>query len=180
VTPENVAGLIAAEIAKAFPSAQFGALFENKEFARGWTASDALATWYSFGDLALVVSALSLFNDEAKLLRILNDCRQGLLKYWNVSQDVSAKFQATVQAGGEDAARSFMNCKGGGDLHVFFNCCANRILGAPVPFSVRSTFEAEMRGIMLEGDPFLAAALCGLFIEACAATKKLMEKFPID
>ena len=66
LTPENVAEIIAERLEQVFSCSQFMTLFEDQALSSDWTLGDALAVWYSLGNLALVVSLWEAFNDEAK------------------------------------------------------------------------------------------------------------------
>jgi len=75
LTPENVAEIIAERLGQVFSCSQFMTLFENQALSSGWTLGDALAVWYSLGNLALVVSLWEAFSDEAKISRIIRLCQ---------------------------------------------------------------------------------------------------------
>src|SRR5579862_8218022 len=73
--PEHVAEIVAERLGQAFSCSQFMNLFEDHELSSGWTLGDALAAWFSLGNLALVVSLSEAFNDEAKSSLIIRFCR---------------------------------------------------------------------------------------------------------
>jgi len=81
LTPENLAEIIAERLGQVFSCSQFMTLFEDQALSSDWTLGDALAVWYSLGNLALVVSLWEAFNDEAKISRITRLCQMFLQKH---------------------------------------------------------------------------------------------------
>lgn len=178
-TPQSVGEGIADVIRKSFSSAQFTNLFQSATFSEGWTLSDALAAWYSLGNLALVVVAWTTYDDKIKAPLIIDHCRSMLQKRWDMPKDVFEKFLSVVEETEASAFVAFTGCKGGIDLSRFFHRYVSRILGAPVPFSERSLFDDEMMGIKYRGDLALEAAVCQFFIDVCTLLKKSLEKYPL-
>jgi len=81
LTPEHVAEIVAERLGQAFSCSQFINLFEDHELSSGWTLGDALAAWFSLGNLALVVSLAEAFNDDAKSSLIIRFCQVLLPKH---------------------------------------------------------------------------------------------------
>lgn len=178
--PENVARILAEGIGKSFSSPQFAALFKDATLSEGWTSSDSLAVWYSLGNLALVVSVWTTYDDSTKATCLIGHSRSFLQKHWNTSGNVCEKLRAVVGETEPSAFASFVRCKNGKDLMMFFCRYVSRILGAPVPFSERNEFEDHMMGIKYRGDIAREAAVCEMFIKVCTATKELLHKAVID
>jgi hypothetical protein len=180
LSPENVAELVANRLGEAFSCSQFMSLFEHQTLSPGWTLGDALAHWYSLGNLALLVALWEAFNDEAKISRILRPCRTMLPKHWSMSDDACAKLRAVGEKTESATFASFNACKDGTELLIFFSQYVRRILGASAP-AEHSTSENELSGVRRQiTDPILAASVCGLFIKFSTATKEFLEQTPID
>lgn len=173
---ETTAEVIAKQIAEAFSSAEFARWFGGQALSTGWTHNDALAAWYSLGNLALVIAAWQVFNREPKMaIRTVDLVRSELLKQWKMPDQVSAKLRAACAETEEDALKSFAACENGLELHNFFSRYVSRILGAPTPFSNRSSFEDDLMGIENRGtDPIQNAALSGVFVDLLTTIKKLL------
>jgi hypothetical protein len=179
-TPESVvAEGIADLIGKSFSSTQFTELFKNATLSEGWTPGDALAAWYSLGNLALIVAVWTTYDDKAKAPPIIDLCRSKLRKHWNMPADIFEKFLTVVGETEASAFTAFTRCKDGTELSRFFGRYVSRILGAPVPFSERSMFEDQMMGFKYRSEPILKAEVCGFFMDICSSTKKLLEKYPL-
>jgi hypothetical protein len=181
LTPEHVAGIVAERLGQAFSCSQFINLFEDHELSSGWTLGDALAAWFSLGNLALVVSLAEAFNDEAKSSLIIRFCQILLPKHWGMSDEICAKFRVVIERTEGAALASFNACKDGTELLVFFSRYVGRMLGTLLPFAEHSGFENEpLRVTYQVTDPILAASVCGLFVKFCTATKEFLEQAPID
>jgi hypothetical protein len=179
--PEHVAEIVAERLGQAFSCSQFINLFEDHELSSGWTLGDALAAWFSLGNLALVVSLAEAFNDEAKSSLITRFCQILLPKHWGMSNEICAKFRVLIERTEAAAFASFNACKDGTELLVFFSRYVGRMLGTPLPFSQHSGFENEPSHVTYQvTDPILAASVCGLFVKFCTATKEYLEQAPID
>jgi hypothetical protein len=181
LTPENLAEIIAERLGQVFSCSQFMTLFEDQALSSDWTLGDALAVWYSLGNLALVVSLWEAFNDEAKISRITRLCQMFLQKQWGMSNEICAKYRVVIEKTEAAAFASFNACNNGTGLLVFFSRYVGRMLGTSLPFAEHSTFEDDPSHVRYQiTDPILAASVCGLFIKFCTATKKFLEQAPID
>jgi hypothetical protein len=181
LTPENVAEIIAERLGQVFSCSQFMTLFEDQALSSDWTLGDALAVWYSLGNLALVVSLWEAFNDEAKISRITRLCQMFLQKQWGMSNEICAKYRVVIEKTEAAAFASFNACKNGTGLLVFFSRYVGRMLGTSLPFAEHGTFEDDPSNVRYQiTDPILAASVCGLFIKFCTATKEFLEQAPID
>jgi len=181
LTPEHVAGIVAERLGQAFSCSQFINLFEDHELSSGWTLGDALAAWFSLGNLALVVALWEAFNDEAKSSLMIRFCQILLPKHWGMSHEICAKFRVLIERTEAAAFASFNACKNGNELLVFFSRYVARMLGTSLPFAEHSTFEDELSDVRYQiTDPILAASVCGLFVKFCTATKEFLEQTPID
>ena len=181
LTPENVAEIIAERLGQVFSCSQFMSLFEGQALSSAWTLGDALAVWYSLGNLALVVSLSEAFSDEAKISRITRLCQMSLPKHWGMSNEICAKFRVLIERTEAAAFASFNACKNGNELLVFFSRYVARMLGTSLPFAEHSAFEDELSDVRYQiTDPILAASVCGLFVKFCTATKEYLEQAPID
>ena len=179
--PEHVAEIVAERLGRAFSCSQFMNLFEDRELSSGWTLGDALAAWFSLGNLALVVSLAEAFNDEAKSSLIIRFCQILLPKHWGMSNEICAKFRVLIERTEAAAFASFNACKDGTELLVFFSRYVARMLGTSLPFAEHSGFENEPSHATYQvTDPILAASVCGLFVKFCTATKEYLEQTPID
>ena len=179
--PEHVAEIVAERLGQAFSCSQFINLFEDHELSSGWTLGDALAAWFSLGNLALVVSLAEAFNDEAKSSLIIRFCQILLPKHWGMSNEICAKFRVLIERTEAAAFASFNACKDGTELLVFFSRYVSRMLGTSLPFAEHSGFENEPSHVTYQvTDPILAASVCGLFVKFCTATKGYLEQAPID
>jgi hypothetical protein len=179
--PEHVAEIVAERLGQAFSCSQFINLFEDHELSSGWTLGDALAAWFSLGNLALVVSLAEAFNDEAKSSLIIRFCQILLPKHWGMSNEICAKFRVLIERTEAAALASFNACKDGTELLVFFSHYVSRMLGTSLPFAEHSGFENEPSHATYQvTDPILAASVCGLFVKFCTATKEYLEQAPID
>ena len=156
-------------------------LFEDQALSSDWTLGDALAVWYSLGNLALVVSLWEAFNDEAKISRITRLCQMFLQKQWGMSNEICAKYRVVIEKTEAAAFASFNACKNGTGLLVFFSRYVGRMLGTSLPFAEHSTLEDDPSNVRYQiTDPILAASVCGLFVKFCTATKEYLEQAPID
>jgi hypothetical protein len=156
-------------------------LFEDHELSSGWTLGDALAAWFSLGNLALVVALWEAFNDETKSSLIIRFCQILLPKHWGMSNEICAKFRVLIERTEAAAFASFNACKNGNELLVFFSRYVARMLGTSLPFAEHSAFEDELSDVRYQiTDPILAASVCGLFVKFCTATKEYLEQAPID
>jgi hypothetical protein len=156
-------------------------LFEDHELSSGWTLGDALAAWFSLGNLALVVALWEAFNDETKSSLIIRFCQILLPKHWGMSNEICAKFRVLIERTETAAFASFNACKDGTELLVFFSRYVSRMLGTSLPFAEHSAFEDELSDVRYQiTDPILAASVCGLFVKFCTATKEYLEQAPID
>ena len=181
LTPEHVAEIVAERLGQAFSCSQFINLFEDHELSSGWTLGDALAAWFSLGNLALVVSLAEAFNDEAKSSIIIRFCQILLPKHWGMSLEICAKFRVLIERTEAAAFASFNACKNGNELLVFFSRYVARMLGTSLPFAEHSAFEDELSDVRYQiTDPILAASVCGLLVKFCTATKEYLEQAPID
>ena len=179
--PEHVAEIVAERLGQAFSCSQFMNLFEDRELSSGWTLGDALAAWFSLGNLALVVALWEAFNDEAKSSLIIRFCQILLPKHWGMSNEICAKFRVLIERTEAAAFASFNACKNGNELLVFFSRYVARMLGTSLPFAEHSAFEDELSDVRYQiTDPILAASVCGLFVRFCTATKEFLEQAPID
>jgi len=181
LTPEHIAGIVAERLGQVFSCSQFITLFEAHELSSGWTLGDALAAWFSLGNLALVVALWEAFNDEAKSSLILRFCQILLPKHWGMSDEICAKFRVVIERTEAAAFASFNACKDGTELLAFFSRYVSRMLGTSLPFAEHSTFEDDPSAVRYQiTDPILAASVCGLFVKFCTATKEFLEQTPID
>jgi hypothetical protein len=181
LTPENLAEIIAERLGQVFSCSQFMTLFEDQALSSDWTLGDALAVWYSLGNLALVVSLWEAFNDEAKISRITRLCQMFLQKQWGMSNEICAKYRVVIEKTEAAAFASFNACNNGTGLLVFFSRYVGRMLGTSLPFAEHSTLEDDPSNVRYQiTDPILAASVCGLFIKFCTATKEFLEQAPID
>jgi hypothetical protein len=179
--PEHVAEIVAERLGQAFSCSQFMNLFEDHELSSGWTLGDALAAWFSLGNLALVVALWEAFNDETKSSLIIRFCQILLPKHWGMSNEICAKFRVLIERTEAAAFASFNACKNGNELLVFFSRYVARMLGTSLPFAEHSAFEDELSDVRYQiTDPILAASVCGLFVKFCTATKEYLEQAPID
>jgi hypothetical protein len=179
--PEHVAEIVAERLGQAFSCSQFMNLFEDRELSSGWTLGDALAAWFSLGNLALVVSLAEAFNDEAKSSLIIRFCQLLLPKHWGMSNEICAKFRVLIERTEAAAFASFNACKDGTELLVFFSRYVSRMLGTSLPFAEHRTSEDDTSTVRYQiTDPILAASVCGLFVKFCTATKEYLEQAPID
>ena len=179
--PEHVAEIVAERLGQAFSCSQFMNLFEDRELSSGWTLGDALAAWFSLGNLALVVALWEAFNDETKSSLIIRFCQILLPKHWGMSNEICAKFRVLIERTEAAAFASFNACKNGNELLVFFSRYVARMLGTSLPFAEHSAFEDELSDVRYQiTDPILAASVCGLFVKFCTATKEYLEQAPID
>jgi hypothetical protein len=179
--PEHVAEIVAERLGQAFSCSQFMNLFEDHELSSGWTLGDALAAWFSLGNLALVVALWEAFNDETKSSLIIPFCQILLPKHWGMSNEICAKFRVLIERTEAAAFASFNACKNGNELLVFFSRYVARMLGTSLPFAEHSAFEDELSDVRYQiTDPILAASVCGLFVKFCTATKAFLEQTPID
>jgi hypothetical protein len=168
---EEMARLVASEIGEGFSSRFLTELFKDATLSEGWTLNDALPVWYSLGNLALLIAVWTTYNDAAKATPIISRCRSLLQKHWKMSEDVFEKLRAVIAETEASAFASFVRCKDGKDLMLFFHRYVSRICGAPVPFSERSMFEDHMMGIKYVENLFTEAAVCGFFVDTCGRTK---------
>lgn len=174
---ESLADHLAESTANPFSSAKFIEYFKGKPLKEGWTLSDALAVWYSLGHLALVIATWKAYNDRAKVALLLDHTRPKLVKKWGFSPELFEKLRVQVNETEAAAISSFVRCKSGSDLLLFFNRYVSRILGTPVPFSERSGFEDDLLGIAYQGqDPILIATVCDLFVDVCASVKQQLDE----
>ena len=181
LTPEHVAEIVAERLGQAFSCSQFMNLFEDHELSSGWTLGDALAAWFSLGNLALVVALWEAFNDETKSSLIIRFCQILLPKHWGMSNEICAEFRVLIERTEAAAFASFNACKNGNELLVFFSRYVARMLGTSLPFAEHSAFEDELSDVRYQiTDPILAASVCGLFVKFCTATKEYLEQAPID
>jgi hypothetical protein len=181
LTPENVAEIIAERLGQVFSCSQFMTLFEGQALSSARTLGDALAVWYSLGNLALVVSLWEAFNDEAKTSRIIRLCQIMLPKHWGMSDEICAKFRVVIEKTEAAAFASFNACKNATELLIFFSRYVSRMLGTSLPFAEHRGFENEPSHVGYQvTDPILAASVCGLFVKFCTATKEFLEQAPID
>jgi len=179
--PEHVAEIVAERLGQAFSCSQFMNLFEDHELSSGWTLGDALAAWFSLGNLALVVALWEAFNDETKSSLIIRFCQILLPKHWGMSNEICAKFRVLIERTEAAAFASFNACKNGNELLVFFSRYVARMLGTSLPFAEHGAFEDELSDVRYQiTDPILAASVCGLFVKFCTATKEYLEQAPID
>ena len=160
--PEHVAEIVAERLGQAFSCSQFMNLFEDHELSSGWTLGDALAAWFSLGNLALVVALWEAFNDETKSSLIIRFCQILLPKHWGMSNEICAKFRVLIERTEAAAFASFNACKNGNELLVFFSRYVARMLGTSLPFAEHSAFEDELSDVRYQiTDPILAASVCG-------------------
>ena len=138
--------------------------------------SDALPVWYSLGNLALVVAVWTSYDDSTKATRVISLCRSLLPKHWNMSETVFEKLRAVIAETESSAFASFVRCKDGKDLMLFFARYVSRIVGAPVPFSERSLAEDQIMGIKYLIDLPTEAAVCQFFIDTCGRTRSFLNK----
>jgi hypothetical protein len=174
--PETACEGIANHIGKSFSSTEFNRLFYNATLSDGWTLGDALAVWYSLGNLALVVVVWTTY-DKAKAPAIIDVSHPVLLKHWNMPADVLKKFVTVVGETEASAFAAYTGCKDGLDLSRFFGRYVSSILGAPVPFSERNMFQDELMGFKYRTDLVLTAEVCQLFIDTCIATKEWIGNY---
>jgi len=181
LTPEHVAGIIAERLGQVFSCSQFITLFEDRELSSGWTLGDALAAWFSLGNLALVVALCEAFNDEAKSSLIIRFCQILLPKHWGMSDEICAKFRVVIERTETSAFASFNACKDGSELLEFFSRYVGRMLGTSLPFAEHIAFEDEPSHVRYQvTDPILAASVCRLFVKFCTETREFLEQAPID
>lgn len=173
---EEMARLVAAEIGDGFSLRFLKELFKDATLSEGWTINDALPVWYSLGNLALVIAVWTTHDDAAKATPIISRCRSLLQKHWNMSDDVFEKLRAVIAETEASAFASFVRCKDGKDLMLFFSRYVSRICGAPVPFSERSLFEDDMMGIKYVHNLFTEAAVCEFFVDTCGRTKGFLNR----
>jgi hypothetical protein len=161
LTPEHVAGIVAERLGQAFSCSQFINLFEDHELSSGWTLGDALAAWFSLGNLALVVSLAEAFNDEAKSPLIIRFCQILLPKHWGMSNEICAKFRVLIERTEAAAFASFNACKDGTELLVFFFAIREQNVGY---IAAHLKMNYRLSDIRLQ-TLFLAASVCGLFVK---------------
>jgi hypothetical protein len=168
---------VAQLIAETFSSNRFTENFGSQTLSTGWAYNDALAAWYSLGNLALVVAVWQTYNSEPdRANQMIDLVRSELLRLWTMSDPVSARLQTVAAETEEQALRSFTSCKSGIELSLFFSRYVSRILGAPVPFTTESRFEQELLGIVYEGTDLLRNVnLSSTFIALTIAIKKCLE-----
>ncbi len=176
LTFEEVARLVAAEIGEGFSLRFLTELFKNATLSEGWTLNDALPVWYSLGNLALVIAVWTTFDDNTKATRIISRCRSLLQTHWNMSETVFEKLRTIVAETEASGFASFVRCKDGKNLMLFFARYVSRICGAPVPFTERSLFEDHLAGIKYANDIILDAAVCQLFVGTCGRTKDFLTR----
>jgi len=181
-TSEIVSELVAKHIAETFSYTRFSEMFVQEQLQAGWSQNDALAVWYSLGNLALVNAAWHEYGDSPpKVNLVLDLVRPKLLKYWDMPQQTLDNLLSVVEESEAEAFKSFNACSNGIELHIFFSRYVSRILGAPVPFSKRSTLEDLLMGFENKGDnPIKNAALSRLFVNACSQTKQYLKNIPAE
>jgi hypothetical protein len=174
---EDIADGVVKNIAEAFSSSRFTGLFEHQSLRDGWTMGDALAVWYSLGNLALVVATWRVYRDDEKTVGIINRCREKLVEHWSLSNQLLDKLRAVVNETEAAAVKAFSRCKSGSDLSLFFHRYVSRILGAPVNFGETSEFEDVLSGTKYRGnDSILIATICDLFVDVCASVMQQLDK----
>ena len=177
---ESVADGIAAIITEAFSSPRFIDLFGDQTLAQGWSRGEAFAVWCSLGHLALVVATWQIYHDKTHAFRIIDICRAMLIKQWKLSADMFETFRTIVNETEATAVAAFGACKTGSDLSLFFRRYVSRILGAPVAFTGRSTFEDQLSGIKYRGDAILSVTVSDLFVHTLTSVKRLLDTTPTD
>lgn len=180
ISPEYVAEKIAENIGAVFSSARFTELFGDYTLPERWSLGDALGVWYSLGNLALVIAAWR-FRDQTKAFRIIDHGRSVLLKQWGISGKTRDRFISFVNEAEGSAVKSYIKCKTGKDLELFFDRYISCILGKPVEFSERALLEDILQGIHYgQGDTILTATVCDLFVNTCNASLESLKNAPID
>lgn len=178
----TVAAVIALRIAQGISHDKFYEMFGEVDYAPGWSANDALAVWYSLGNLALVNVVWSRYGSSPERANKLIDLvRPQLLGLWNTSEATRDRLLLVVQETEEQALRSFNVCTNGSELGTFFSRYASRIVGSPVSFSSRSNLEEILMGTENVGtNPIKNTALSMIFIETCVAINKYLEDIQIN
>jgi hypothetical protein len=176
--PQNVVQEVARRIAQVFSSTQYLHFFGDKTFSAGWTYNDALAVWFSLGNLALVIAVWQEQKTGVEFAnRAIDLVRAELLKQWRMPDLVFAKLQAALAETEEQAFKAFTTCTTGIELELFFSRYVSWILGYPVPFSGVSRFEDEVMGIRNQGtDIFQNAALSEVFVSLLVEIKQYLAK----
>lgn len=122
-----------------FPRSRFDEHFEGRITAEGWTIEQALAMWFALAHLALVVAATKAYGGEQEAIsRVVRLCEPYLMKRWSMPIGISIMFQSAVERSETEAFAALSACATGHDLAEFESRYTDRILGVPVPFSVRN------------------------------------------
>ncbi len=167
---------IAQCIADVYSAAEFERHFGDEHLAVGWSESDALAAWYSLGNLALVISVWQHYREHHRASTMIDLVRSKLTGHWAMPDATFERLTLLLEETEEQSVRSFNSCRNGQELSRFFGRYVSLILGAPVPFTDRSDFEYELLGVQHLGkDPAKIASLTGPFVSLVTATKRFLK-----
>ena len=122
--------------------------------AEGWTIEQALAMWFALAHPALVVAATKAYAGEQEAIsRVVRLCEPYLMKRWSVPMGISIMFQSAVERSESEAFAALSACATGHDLATFEIRYTDRILGVPVPFSVRNKSNPLMDYFSINTEP---------------------------
>jgi hypothetical protein len=181
LSPEEAAERIAATISPVFSSAHFMDLFQQYTLPENWSVGDALAVWCSLGNLVLVLVAWEIGKGQTKAFRIIDHGRSTLLTHWNLSGSTRDRHIDFVNKTEASAVATYIKCKTGDDLRLFFTRYVSCILGKPVEFSQQGFLEDLLKDVHYgDGDMILAATVCDIFVTAHNTSRELLTGALID
>jgi hypothetical protein len=178
----TISGTIARDIASTFSAEQFAQHFGDEPLAPNWTYNDALAAWYSLGNLALVNTVSHHFGARHDIAgQVLEAVRAQLVKEWNLSDAAFSRLQKIQVETEEQAFIAFNSCKEGKDLSRFFERYVSMILGSRIPFSGNTRLEDQLQGFEYRGtDPFRHVQLSSTFMDTCIRIKDLLKQWAVE
>jgi hypothetical protein len=181
-TSETISGTIARDIANTFSAGQFAQHFGDESLAPNWTYNDALAAWYSLGNLALVNTVTHHFGARHDIAgQVLDAVRAQLVTEWNLSDAAFSRLQKIQVETEKQAFIAFNSCKEGNDLSRFFARYVSMILGSTIPFSSSTLLEDQLQGFEYRGtDPFRQVQLSSTFMDTCIRIKDLLKQWPVE
>jgi hypothetical protein len=179
--PSMLAESIAKLIGQAFSSSHYLELFGDQGFSDDWTVQDGLAAWYFLGTISLDVVLWGVFKSPQQRIRLRDACDAFLSKQWMMPGSVLDRFNTLTQDASEVVFHAYGNCKSGEDLDKFFFRCANKVLGAELPFDDSTTVALISKGYIPKTmDPYLSLGLCNHFTDTVVAAKKLIKETSIS
>jgi hypothetical protein len=166
---EQVAEDVAGVIAETFGSGQFTSLFNEQTLADRWTLGEAMAVWYSLGNLVLFVAASTAYQDQARVIQLYDRCKPLLLRRWQMSDKSYERFRSVIETRGSEDIQSFKGCNSGNDLFLFFGRYVNRILGRP------EILETGKGTFVNSCDPIICMVICKMFVDICSDMKNFLS-----